>query len=83
MTLAGTITWGEILTIVLPVVSTAIGIYGWANGQIGSLRKELTSFREEVAKEYVSQATLEKFEARILTAIDRLGDRLDRFVSKE
>lgn len=42
------------------------------------LRAELAAFRTEVAKEYVSTLTLERLEERLLAAIERIGDRLDK-----
>lgn len=80
MALDGAISWSDVFTIVGPTVAAALTIYGWATTQFNELRKDHALFREEVAKEYVSQSTLEKFESRLLAAIDRLGDRLDSFV---
>jgi hypothetical protein len=39
---------------------------------------ELASFRERVAQEYATMATVASFRAEILDAINRLGDRIDR-----
>ncbi|MBB4039115.1 hypothetical protein GGR34_000750 [Microvirga flocculans] len=77
----GAIQWSDVLTIIGPTVAAALAIYGWAEKQFTAIRKEHSLFREEVAKEYVSHSTLEKFEERLLAAIDKLGDRLDNFVA--
>ena len=39
---------------------------------------ELADFKEQVAREYVTGQAIERVEARLVSAIDRLGDRLDR-----
>lgn len=39
---------------------------------------ELSEFKEQVAREYVTGAAIERVEARLVSAIERLGDRLDR-----
>lgn len=39
---------------------------------------ELAEFKEKVAREYVTGTAIERVETRLVTAIDRLGDRLDR-----
>lgn len=44
---------------------------------------DLAAFREQAAREFVSVSTLEKVEERVVGAIDRLGDRLDRFFEKK
>lgn len=39
---------------------------------------DLAEFKEHVAREYASNRTLEQMEKRVVDAINRLGDRLDR-----
>ncbi len=39
--------------------------------------RDLQTHRVEVAKEYVSSSTLAALESKLISAIDRLGDRLD------
>jgi len=41
-------------------------------------RTELASFKERVAREHVTFDVLAKVEERVVAAIERLGDRLDR-----
>lgn len=43
---------------------------------LSDVKTELSAFKQEVAKDYASMATLEKFEDRLMAAIDKLGDRL-------
>jgi len=37
-------------------------------------------YREQVARDYIHRETMREMEDRLAAAIDRLGDRLDRFV---
>jgi len=76
------ITWGEITSVILPVVTLAVGSVVWIQKQINDVRKDLSEYKESVAKEYVTQTTLEKVEGRIVEAINKLGDRLDRLLER-
>lgn len=50
-----------------------------SNGlEIERLRADLVDHRVAVAREYVSKDTLASLETRIVDAINRLGDRLDK-----
>ena len=46
--------------------------------QVERMDSELNEHRIAVAKEYVSRETLEAMESKLIDAINRLGDRLDR-----
>ena len=48
------------------------------NLEMERLRADLVDHRVAVAKEYVSKDTLASLETRIVDAINRLGDRLDK-----
>ena len=50
-----------------------------ANEKADEVAAELFKFKEQAAREFASVTTLEKVEERVVGAIDRLGDRLDRF----
>jgi biopolymer transport protein ExbB/TolQ len=41
----------------------------------------LAYFREQVAREYVSREAMRELEERVVRAIDRVGDRLDRIIA--
>lgn len=41
----------------------------------------LAQFREQVAREYVSREAMRELEERVVKAIDRVGDRLDRIMA--
>lgn len=43
-----------------------------------SIGAELARFREQVAREYVSHEALRQLEDRLVGAIERLGDRMDK-----
>jgi propanediol dehydratase large subunit len=45
-------------------------------------RKELADFKVHVAANYASNSTIEAMEARLIEAINRLGDRLDRVLER-
>ncbi len=74
----GAMNWNDLVTIAIPLASVVVGAVLWVTRLIGELKDSLASFKQEVAKEYASMATLEKFEDRLMSAIDRLGDRLDK-----
>lgn len=74
------ITWAELTTIIFPVSTIVVGAVLWIQKLIGDLKTDLAAFKTEVAKDYASMDTLEKFETRLLSAIDKLGDRLDKRV---
>jgi hypothetical protein len=42
------------------------------------VERELAQFKEHVAATYASNQTIEQLERRVVVAIDRLGDRLDK-----
>jgi hypothetical protein len=42
--------------------------------------KELSEFKERVAREYATSAMVVAVEGRVVAAIDRLGDRIDRIL---
>lgn len=45
-----------------------------------SAKGELADFKERVAREYATAAMVAAVEGRVITAIDRLADRLDRIL---
>lgn len=47
-----------------------------------SADKNLARFREQVAREYTSKDALKALEDRLVAAIERLGDRFDKYVDK-
>lgn len=77
----GAMNWNDLVTIAIPLASVLIGAVLWVTRLMSDLKEDLSLFKQEVAKEYASMATLEKFEDRLMAAIDKLGDRLDRRIS--
>ena len=66
------------------LVGAAVGIFGliagvfWRiHGRFQKIEDDLSSFRIEVAKTYVTDNAIKEVEDRISRSIDRLGDRLD------
>lgn len=49
-----------------------------AHARIDTLASIVSDFKQEVAREYASVRMVEQMEGRVITAIERLGDRLDR-----
>lgn len=45
--------------------------------------QELADFKLEVAKNYATNAAIKEVEERIVVAIDRLGDRLDKIIDRQ
>lgn len=43
----------------------------------------LARFREHVAREYTSKEAIREMEARLVSAIDRLGERFDKYIDKD
>lgn len=74
----GTIQWADITQTLIPISVIVVGAVMWIDKRIDAVKTEMSEFKQEVAKEYASMATLEKFESRLLAAIEKLGDRLDR-----
>lgn len=51
-----------------------------AESDVRRVDTELSAFRIEAARRFVTDETIEKLEGRIVDAINRLGDRLDRVI---
>lgn len=48
------------------------------HARIDGVVADLASFKEHVARDYASNRSLEQMERRLVDAINRLGDRLDK-----
>jgi hypothetical protein len=48
--------------------------------RITRLGTSLSTYREQVARDYIHREVMHEVEDRLAAAIDRLGDRLDRFI---
>jgi len=51
-----------------------------AKATIEAVKADLAAFKTEVARDYASAKMVEQVESRVVSAIDRLGDRLDNIV---
>lgn len=50
--------------------------------KLNALSASYTAFREKVAAEYIHRQVMVEVEERMTAAIDRLGDRFDRFLER-
>lgn len=70
--------------IAILTVANAWGLYLITSGTRAreKLRDDLNSFRVEVAQRYVTSEAMKVIEERLISAIERLGDRLDKVVTR-
>lgn len=54
-----------------------------SSGQVAILSASFSLYRENVAKEYIHRETMHEVEDRLTQAINRLGDRLDKILTKD
>lgn len=59
------------------------GLYIRFQYLIARLKDELAAYKVEVAEKYASRETIDQMENRLIDAINRLGDRLDRKLDRE
>lgn len=71
---------GLLTTAIMVTGGTLISVFLWIYRELNTLRTEISSFRVEVAKTYVSSETLGEVEGRLEKAVEKLGDRLDRSI---
>jgi hypothetical protein len=48
--------------------------------KVATLGTSFSTYREQVAKDFIHRIAMREVEDRLTAAIDRLGDRLDRFI---
>lgn len=51
-----------------------------ANDKVAILSTSFGLYREQIAREYIHREAMREVEDRLTAAIDRLGERLDRFL---
>jgi len=54
-----------------------------AHNRVTLLQAEFGLYRESVAREYIHREAMREIEDRLTAAIDRLGDRFDKFMSAQ
>jgi hypothetical protein len=54
-----------------------------AHGRVTLLAAEFGLYRENVAREYIHREAMREIEDRLTAAIERLGDRLDTFMTRQ
>lgn len=70
----------EAFLYMLPVFGAGAGVWYRINLQINALQRELDAFKLTVAEKYATQHSIQQVEDRVVQAIERLGDRLDKFL---
>lgn len=74
--------WLQIAGLLVPGAGALMGVWYRLHNQIIANQTALADFKLQVAKEYATTAAIKEVEDRIVQAIDRLGDRLDKFVDQ-
>lgn len=86
--------WGNLLNIAIALITIGGAVWGvwWAlHKRISDEREarilatnlisvQLAEFKIQVAQNYATQQSIMQVEERVVQAIERLGDRLDRFL---
>lgn len=88
--------WGLVVAVLTLALAALGGLVAWvvrftkaesssetareALRKAESIEKELSEFRERVARDYATAAMVAAVEGRVVSAIDRLADRLDRIL---
>ena len=47
-----------------------------------AIERDLAQFREKVAQEYATIHLIDRLEERLVKALDRIGERFDKFLSQ-
>jgi basic membrane lipoprotein Med (substrate-binding protein (PBP1-ABC) superfamily) len=74
--------WLEVAGLLLPGVFALAGVWYRLHSQIIGVDKALADYKLQVAKEYATTSAIKEVEERVVQAIDRLGDRLDKFLDQ-
>lgn len=78
---------GFLITVIVTVVKFtdrltkaegAVEMSREAKAQADKAATDLANFKEKVARDYVTNTAIERLEEKLVEAINRLGDRLDR-----
>lgn len=72
--------WLEMASLLITGFCALCGVWYRLNIQIIAVKDELAAYKLVVAKEYATANSIREVEDRIVGAIDRLGDRLDKFI---
>lgn len=78
------VTWSTIATAISYIGSAVLvsaAVLLWIYRELNNLRAEISEFRIEVAREYVTAVSLRHLEERLETSLQRLGDRLDKILT--
>jgi len=78
---AATPTWYELALVCGGIVGAGAivaGFTAWLWGQLGRQQRDLSEFKVDVARQYVTTDALVQVETRLIDAINRMADRFDR-----
>ncbi|MEM7216674.1 MAG: hypothetical protein AAF423_14140 [Pseudomonadota bacterium] len=73
----GAITYSD-LAMLFALFGAVGGLWWKIHARISKAESALSDFKVQVAKEYATNKGIEQMESRVVDAIRRLGDRLDR-----
>ena len=73
---------GDLLTTIVLLAGAVGGVWWRLHVNIRSVEKDLDAYKLEVAKNYATNNAISQVEERVVQAIERLGDRLDRFLER-
>ncbi|MGU9981438.1 hypothetical protein ACJ4V0_15490 [Phreatobacter sp. HK31-P] len=90
--MTGTVSWEILLWMIgvqFSTIAVALGAVFWIQAQFRAERESLQRHREEfhlfkerVAREYATSATLRQMEDKMAQGFNRLGDRFDAVMQK-
>lgn len=86
--MTGTITWEVVFAFI--TLAGFLGGYSYRlqshlskyRDRLDDIRKDLAEYKLDAAQQFVSLQHMDQFEGRMLGAINRLADRLDRIIER-
>lgn len=72
--------WLQFAGLLLTGMTVLAGVWWKLQAQIVTVKDDLAAFKLTAAEKYATNAAIKEVEDRIVGAIDRLGDRLDKFI---
>ncbi len=70
--------WTDLIPLIsLPLIALTAGIWK----QIQNCKADLAAYKTEVAKDYASMKYLKDVETRIMTQLEKIEDKLDRYAN--
>ncbi len=70
--------WTDLIPLIsLPLIAIVAGLWK----QIMNCKADLAAYKTEVAKDYASMKYLKDVETRIMTQLEKIEDKLDRYAN--